>query len=210
MCTISLQPIIKQLESLFSSLNQKFYNNELPMPIITVSPDTTKGAYGWCTSWKAWKEVTSHTKDENSSEGFYEINICAEYLQRPFIETAQTLLHEMAHLYNCIHEIKDTSRGGTYHNKKYAVTATAHGLNVAEHDKYGWTITTLNDEAKAYIESMNITTFEVHREKLPKKSGTSKQSSRKYVCPICGCIVRATKEVNIICGDCNEPLQLVE
>ena len=29
-----------------------------------------------------------------------------------------------------------------------------------------------------------------------------KQSMRKYVCPKCGCIIRATKEVNIICGDC--------
>ena len=31
----------------------------------------------------------------------------------------------------------------------------------------------------------------------------TKQSSRKYVCPVCGCIIRATKEVHVICGDCN-------
>ncbi len=50
----SLQPIIEKLESLFSKFNEKFYNNELQTPVITVSPDTTKGAYGWCTAWKAW------------------------------------------------------------------------------------------------------------------------------------------------------------
>lgn len=50
----SLKPVIEKLEDLFSKFNEKFYNNELDKPIITVSPDTTKGAYGWCTAWKAW------------------------------------------------------------------------------------------------------------------------------------------------------------
>lgn len=50
----SLKPVIEKLESLFSKFNEKFYNNELQTPVITVSPDTTKGAYGWCTAWKAW------------------------------------------------------------------------------------------------------------------------------------------------------------
>lgn len=50
----SLKPIIDKLEKLFSKFNEKFYNGELQKPIITVSPDTTKGAYGWCTAWKAW------------------------------------------------------------------------------------------------------------------------------------------------------------
>lgn len=39
-------------------------------------------------------------------------------------------------------------------------------------------------------------------EKIPGAAKT-KQSSRKYVCPMCGCIIRATKEVHVICGDCN-------
>jgi hypothetical protein len=34
----------------------------------------------------------------------------------------------------------------------------------------------------------------------------TKQSSRKYICPTCGVIVRATKEVNVICGDCSETM----
>lgn len=34
-----------------------------------------------------------------------------------------------------------------------------------------------------------------------------KQSTRKYVCPQCGCIIRATKDVHVICGDCNVPFE---
>lgn len=35
----SLKPVIEKLESLFSKFNEKFYNNELQTPVITVSPD---------------------------------------------------------------------------------------------------------------------------------------------------------------------------
>ena len=47
MSETSLKPVIDKLENLFSKFNEKFYNGELQTPIITVSPDTTKGAYGW-------------------------------------------------------------------------------------------------------------------------------------------------------------------
>lgn len=83
MSATSLKPVIEKLESLFSSFNQKFYNGELQTPVITVSPDTTKGAYGWCTSWKAWSNLDPDSKttdisqiskadlDAMQNEGFY-------------------------------------------------------------------------------------------------------------------------------------------
>lgn len=105
--TGSLHIVISKLENLFSIFNEKFFNNEFDKPVITVSPDTTKGAYGWCTSWKAWKQG-------EDSEGYYEINMCAEHLARPFEDTCSTLIHEMVHLINLQNGIQDTSRGGTY------------------------------------------------------------------------------------------------
>lgn len=130
----SLKIIIENLESLFSKFNRRYFNSELQTPIITVSPDTTSGAYGWCTSWKAWKNkdekqeekhlvnmnnVTLENLNKKKEEpGFYEINICAEYLSRPFLEICETMLHEMIHLLNLQNNIQDTSRSGKYHNKK--------------------------------------------------------------------------------------------
>lgn len=202
----SLKPVIEKLESLFSKFNEKFYNGELQTPIITVSPDTTKGAYGWCTAWKAWSnkepksisEMKPEEVEAMKNEGFYEINLCAEHV-------AETLLHEMVHLYNLQIGVQDTSRGGTYHNKKYKEAAEQHGLTVEKDAKYGWTKTSLNPEAKAFVAGMQDKKFELHRKSLPKIPGATKtkQSSRKYVCPVCGCIIRATKEVHVICGDCN-------
>ena len=68
MSATSLKPVIEKLESLFSSFNQKFYNSELQTPVITVSPDTTKGAYGWCTSWKAWSNLNPDNKTTDISQ----------------------------------------------------------------------------------------------------------------------------------------------
>ena len=213
MSETSLKPVIDKLENLFSKFNEKFYNRELQKAIITVSPDTTKGAYGWCTAWKAWsnqepKKISDMKPEEieaAKSEGFYEINICAEYLVRPFDKVAETLLHEMVHLYNLQVGVQDTSRGGTYHNKKYKEAAEKHGLTVEKDAKYGWTKTSLNDEAQAFVDSLQDKKFQLFRKSLPKLPGAAKtkQSTRKYVCPVCGCIIRATKEVHVICGDCN-------
>lgn len=158
----SLKPVIEKLEHLFSSFNTKFYNSELDKPVITVSPDEGRNAYGWCTSWKAWK------KTEDKDSGFYEINICSEYLTRNFSELCGTLLHEMVHLYNLQNGIQDTSRGGTYHNKKFKEIAEQHGLIIEQHQKYGWTITKLNEEATQFINKMNDTGFALYRDSASK------------------------------------------
>ena len=128
---VSLKPVIDELETLFSKFNKAFFEGKLEKPVITVSPDHTRVAYGWCTGWKAWQDGTKEG-------GYYEINLCAEYLNRPLEETCGTLLHEMVHLLNLQDGVQDTSRSGTYHNKKFKETAEAHGLIVEKGEKYGW------------------------------------------------------------------------
>lgn len=205
MSNVSLQEVIGQLENLFSKFNHKFFNNGLEKPVISVSPDTTRGAYGWCTSWKAWKQGGGQ-----DSEGYYEINMCAEYLNRPFEETCSTLIHEMVHLLNLQNGVQDTSRNGTYHNKKFKQTAEQHGLEIEKDDKYGWCITKLNQDALNYINTLDGQAFTLFRSKIPKIKSASSSSSKKYVCPGCGAIIRATKEVNVMCGDCELHFELQE
>ena len=70
MTDTSLKPVIGELESLFDTFTGAFFGKKLERPVITVSPDNTKGAYGWCTGWKAWQNGIREG-------GFYEINMCA-------------------------------------------------------------------------------------------------------------------------------------
>lgn len=203
----SLSPIIGKLESLFSSFNGRFYNGELQKPIIVIGSNNRRvNCLGWCTSWKAWGsggEESGHPMDGNSN-GYYEINICAEYLDRPFEEICGTLLHEMVHLYNLQSGIQDTCRNGLYHNKHFKRAAEEHGLVVSKDVTYGFCFTRLNDETARFVASMKDTDFSLYRKKWRNAvAAGQKSSTRKYFCPKCGLIIRATRDVRVLCVDCN-------
>jgi hypothetical protein len=51
-----------------------------------------------------------------------------------------TLVHEAAHALGTVRGIKDTSRGGQYHNKRYRDLAVELGLSV-ERNTHGWSLT---------------------------------------------------------------------
>ena len=138
------------------------------------------------------------------------------------------MLHEMAHLYNLTHEIKDVSNNGYYHNKKFKETAEAYGLHIEHHATYGWTITTLSEETAEWLAQQpgmkDITASRKTVLQIKTKSeddegsettttikggrSTSKNRSIKYVCPHCGAIIRATRQVNVVCGDCDVPFEI--
>ena len=203
------------LNKVFDILNEEFFECELSKPTITIQ--STPKAYGHF----SLREDTWVSK----VGGTHEINIGAGTLSRPIEEVAATLLHEMVHYHNHVHGIQDCSRGNTYHNRRFRDTAEAHGLIVDHHDKYGWTITTPSDELLEVILKYELTDILINRNEfggfqitgigthngVPPFGGTAprKSSSRKYACPCCGMSVRATKDVNIACMDCDEQLLLV-
>lgn len=186
---------VKSLEELFDRFNEYLFNNEVEKPVVTISPDSTGGAYGWCTTQKMWK---ADDKD------YYEINICAEHLNRPIKEVCATLIHEMVHLDNINKDIKDTGASGRYHNKKFKETAEAHGLIIDKDAKYGWTITSLHDDTAAWIdENIKIKGFGIARV-IPEKKAKKKSKYKFYMCPTCEVKFYSIYEINGKCEDCDE------
>lgn len=189
------------LEKMFRELNKDFFDNELVEPIITIQ--STPRAYGHVTVAKVWKR-----KDDSR----HELNIGADTLERPIENVAATMLHEMVHLFNMQKGVQDTSRGGTYHNRKFKEEAERRGLVINYNEKYGWTITSPSDELLDYIIEQGWTEIQMNRGGnfcVGGSTGTgntdkARSSTRKYVCPVCGQSIRATKTVNLICGDCFE------
>lgn len=198
---------VEELHKAFYLLNKNKFNKELPEPAIVIQHQGKhKNTYGWCSVNPIWN-------DKEKKESRYEITICAEYLNRPLYELMSTLLHEMVHLHNILNGVKDVSRGNTYHNKKFKETAEAKGLIITFNEKIGWSISELNEETKELIDTFDLKqeAFTMARMGFQEEGKQKKKSSmRKYICPECGSIIRATKEVNVICGDCDVPFVLEE
>lgn len=207
-----------ELYKAFKILNKRFFENKLPITAITIQSSAhQKLSMGWCTVNQIWGDKEGKTK-------MYEINISAEYIDMDFYETMDTLMHEMVHLYNLVHNIQDCSRNNTYHNKNFRVRAIKSGFMYVDDKpdkRYGWSFAKLSEDTKAIISTMDInkSVFKISRKgsryfesidngEDPKElEHVAKSKSFKLVCPGCGVIVRATKrDINIKCGDCDEYL----
>lgn len=188
------------LMNAFNLINKDFFGGELEKPIITIKEGAKKQAFGWIEVNKNWVQGGNEK---------HELNISCDYLTRSVEEIIATLMHEMVHLYNIANNIKDTSRSGIYHNKKFKQVAEDHGLEIEFNEHIGWSITKLQENTKSWVKNnISILEFKIYKKKERSGSGSStKQSSRKYICPCCGLIVRATKDCNLICGDCNEVME---
>lgn len=202
------------LEKMFRALNRDFFpGEEIEEPIITIQ--STPTAYGHVSVAKTWKR-----KDEDR----HELNISADWLNRPIENIVGTMLHEMVHLYNMEHGIKDTSRGGAYHNKRFKAEAEKRGLIISHDKRIGWSVTQPGERVLDYILQNGWEDIEMNRglsltgwnpggstggkagTAAPTKTGKKPSSTRKYICPKCGMSVRATRIVNIMCGDCMEKM----
>ena len=199
---MALSPKLKAFEDAFDVLNSQYFESALSKPVITMSP--TPGAFGHFTPWKSWKDAEGE---------HYEINLGAATLDRPLPEMIGTLLHEMVHQYCEENHIKDTSRGNTYHNKEFKRECEKRQLIVKHDKRVGWGVT---EPSPGLVDFVNSGRFEkckqeLHRlgESMTKDPSDKKKSSstRKYVCPGCGMSVRATREVNIGCLDCDMQME---
>ncbi len=118
----------------------------------------------------------------------------------------------MTHYYCHINGIKDTSRGNTYHNKRFKNEAEKRGLVIKYSAGIGYSVTAPSTELKQFVNNMQwsekIKLYRNGTSAIPAEIKKAKSSTRKYVCPCCGMSVRATKEVNVLCMDCNEQLEV--
>lgn len=214
---------VQYLYFLFDKVNEKWFDGErVTKPTITVQ--STVRAYGHITTNTVWSET------EKGKKVFkHELNMGADYLNRPIAETVATLIHEMTHLYNIEHDIKDTSNNNVYHNKKFKAEAEKHGIIISHRPTIGFSHTEPSEELKKWCKAERLKDFKVTRNqgfaipktpkggddndngdngetpKVPKKP---KSNSIKWQCPKCKSIVRSTKAFASapICGECYDKL----
>lgn len=190
------EKVHKELNKLFKLANEKFYDNELPTANILVqSSGARKNVLSWCTTKEIW---------EIGGTDYYEIVLTAEYLNREFAEVATTLFHEMVHLYNLISDVKDTS-GTEYHNKKFKDEAERRGLKIERANRIGWSVTTLADETKVWLENVDVDkrVFDAVR-KIPARPRKKAQRTYTYTCHGCNeKILSKNPVLTVTCDLCN-------
>ena len=211
------------LEYGFEVLNEVYFDNALPPVVITImsSPRT----YGHFTVGKVWKAEENH---------FNEINISAEHLDRNIENVMATLQHELIHFYCQLNNIADTSQSGRYHNKNFKREAEARGLSISYAKYIGYSVTEPSQEFIEVLQSNGIEKpMNINRDGVMGiagiggngsgddngkggadgkgiQTGKRKTSTRKYQCPCCGNSFRATKEIRVLCMNCNEQYIKVE
>lgn len=185
----SLIPIIKELERVYDILAKKFNLSKYPRPLITIQTQgRQKNTLGWYGA-NRWKE---------GKKEIPEINICAESLNKNPIET---LIHEIVHYHNSCEKIEDCNQH-QYHNKHFKSRAENYGLSVEKDGRHGWGDTSLSDNLKLYLKTLNINykVFELYR--TVPISITAPTKLRKFRCDCT--TVRCATDLQAKCIKCGK------
>lgn len=125
--------LIESLNNAFVSIRKN--HPELPNAVLVVGASGRKrnGAVHGHFSPDVW----------TAKNATHEIMLSGESLARGAEATLGTLLHECAHLLAAVRGIKDTSRQGRFHNKRFKALAEELGIEVHRDPTIGWSVTTL-------------------------------------------------------------------
>jgi predicted SprT family Zn-dependent metalloprotease len=195
------------LERAYDYFNRKLFSGSLPPCLITMQ--RKNGAYGYFSgerfgSLSDPKEVTD------------EIALNPNHFKaRTPADILSTLVHEMCHLWQ--HHFGKPPRR-CYHDKEWALKMKEVGLIPSENGQSGGKETgqsmshyvepsgRFEKACAAYLETGETILYHDRAgdEETRKKKAASKT---KYSCPECGQNAWAKPETNLICGDCNEPME---
>lgn len=124
----------------------------------------------------------------SDAENMAEVFIGGEGLRRGSRGVLGTQLHEAAHGLAHTRLVKDTSRQGRYHNRRFRALAEEVGLVVEHHPRLGWSLTRLPDQtASRYLEAIAELerVLTVHRER-EQPAAPAAGGGRSLTC-VCGC-----------------------
>jgi hypothetical protein len=141
---------------------------EIPPCVIVIGTQSRHRAHGW--HWSGRWAV-------QAGEPRTEIAIAGEHLADGPHAVLGTLIHEAAHALAVGRKVKDTSRGGRWHNRRFSALASELGLIVVTCKQIGHRTRGLTDEAAAtwrfeLLELMDAMRRSDHARRIPPGTPT--------------------------------------
>lgn len=213
------------LDQAFDYFNAELFGGQLPLVLLTFQ------RHGQAYGYYAPKRFKARHGDETTDE----IALNPEMFNTPDLEILQTLVHEMAHLWQ--QHFGKPSRSG-YHNAQWAKKMMEIGLMPSDTGKPGGKTTgqhmgdypitggRFEEAARQLLESG----FAVHWMDNWKKNGQPSaddgdgeeegeagqpaepkpKNKIKYTCPTCQANVWGKPALKLICGECMETMESKE
>lgn len=138
----------------------------------------------------------------SNDEGTYTFKLDVSLKRNP-TSLVVRILDSIIKLKALVDNIRVTSREGYYNNTKYVEVAYELGIPcITRSNGSGCCVNSHSVFVNDLVQELfGIKCTKDNVENL--ESEGRKSSTRKYVCPKCGKSVRATRVVNILCGDCH-------
>ena len=200
-----LKPVVDALNSTLMAIRE--VHPDLPNVVLVVGASGRKSATTLALGHfapKAW----------DSKGAMHEVAISGEVLQQGAEGVLETLLHEMAHNLAAARDIKDTSRQGRFHNKRFKVLAEELGLIIPESSgAIGWSNTRLTDATKKqYQPQLAELRKALKLYRLPAPAKTAKPKTTVKI--ECGCRsvtvpISFFEKGALTCEECGEKFEPV-
>ncbi len=176
-------PLVAALERAWQTIRDR-HQDVPPAVLIVGSGTTSKSAAVTLGHFAAqrWQRA------DGEGATVHEVLIGGEGLKLGADEVLATLLHEGAHALALARGIKDTSRQGRYHNRKFKALAEELGLQIAEAPGIGWSATVLPAEtAERYRGTLDDLADAITLHRRPEGQRGAPTPSRNAIAAVCGC-----------------------
>jgi hypothetical protein len=141
-----------------------------------------------------------------------EVFVAGEGLDRGSVDVFGTLLHEAAHAVAHVRGLRDTSRQGRYHNRRFAQLGDELGLQVEHHPQLGWSVTSVRaSTATVYCSTLAQLEHALIAHRFSEPASPPRMPRRNGAAAMCACgrrirIAPAVLALGpVLCGVCAQP-----
>lgn len=201
-----MQGLLVALEHAWAAIRE--HHAEIPEVLVLIGTGSDRGMLRKLGHFAArrWRLADGGERSE--------ILVAGEGLDRGPDAVFATLLHEAAHALAFARGIRDTSKGGRYHNRRFAAVAAELGLQVGPLRPYGLAATTMAPATGALYAAVLREVADAlvlwRAAELPRARSRIRHAGSPVLC-LCGCPRRVRLPQSIlsgppvVCGGCGEP-----